>query len=73
MLVDPEGKEYLKSQGILEFGELPVLEVGIKQFSNTRSILMYLARKFNLYPTNPINAYEVDSILSSIDDYMNAY
>lgn len=62
-----------KKSGILEFKQVPVLEVDGKYYAQSHAILRLLGRKFNYYPTDALQAYLVDSLLDSFKDVGSAY
>jgi glutathione S-transferase len=60
----------MKTEGKLEFGQLPALEVNNdgRLRSQTIAIELYLARVFNLLGKTPEDEYEIISLLASRDD-----
>lgn len=60
----------IKADGkvVMEFGQLPVLEVNGKFFNQSNSILKLLGKKQGLYPTDPEEQWVVDSCIDSISD-----
>ena len=61
-----------KETGILEFGQMPVLEVDGKFYSQSQAILRLLGKQHGYYPANAYEAWRVDSTCDSIVDIMNA-
>lgn len=62
-----------KASGNLEFGQLPVLEVEGKFFSQSGAILRLLGAKHGFYPEDPYTAWKIDSIIDSVGDLYNGY
>lgn len=60
----PEKKAELN----LEFGQVPMLEVDGKQYTQSFSILRFLGSKHGYYPSDPYKAYLVDSFLDGLND-----
>ncbi|KAJ8675365.1 hypothetical protein QAD02_011151 [Eretmocerus hayati] len=48
--------------------QVPILEIDGKVFHQTRAIGRYLARKFNLYSSDDLEAMEIDATIDDIDD-----
>ena len=48
--LDKDAFEKLRDDGKLEFGQVPLVEVGGKLYVQSVSILNYLGRKFGYYP-----------------------
>lgn len=66
--------DFVKMKSTLPNGQLPVLE--IESESGTKSvigqsdaILRYVGKIGGLYPTDPIAAFEVDSITDTVEDF----
>ena len=69
-----EGLAQAKASGNLEFGQLPVLQVGEKFYSQSISILRYIGLKYGYYPTdNPEACWAIDSTIDSLVDVNNAH
>ena len=62
-----------KESGNLEFGQLPVLEIDGKFYSQSIAILRFLGNKYGYNPEEPYTAWRVDSTIDSIGDLLNAY
>ena len=52
----------------MPMGQMPVLEIDGKKYNQTKSICRYLAKKFNLYGSNDLQALEIDASADDIDD-----
>ena len=52
---------------------MPVLELndGTKM-GETKAIMRYLGTSYGLYPTDPMQAYMIDSLLDGYDDFNEA-
>lgn len=61
-----------KKKGTFEYGQLPALEHNGVMFTESHSIQMYLARKFNLYGKTLEDEYEINNLLDSTVDLVNA-
>ena len=57
---------------LLEFGQVPVLEVDGKYLSQSHSILRYLGKRFGYYPEDAHCAWKVDSLLDAVSDLSSA-
>ena len=60
----------MKEEGLLEFGQLPVLvwpEDGA-YLTQSNAILRALGIRFGYYPTDPMERWQVDSTLDAIAD-----
>ncbi len=62
-----------KAAGILEFGQLPVLEHNGKHYSQSNAILRALGKIHGYYPEEAYEAWRVDSTLELIGDLQNAF
>ena len=64
----------LKEEGVLEFGQVPMLttEDG-KNLCQSWAILRFLGRTHGYYPSDPENAWRVDSTIDACEDYFNIY
>lgn len=52
----------------MPMGQVPVLEIDGKKYNQSRAIGRYLAKKFNLYGSNEIEALEIDAAIDSLED-----
>ena len=54
-------------------GEVPVLELkdGTKM-GESKAIMRYLGAQYGLYPSDPMQAYMIDSLLDGYDDFNEA-
>lgn len=62
-----------KASGNLEFGQLPVLEIDGKFFSQSVAMLRMLGLKYGYYPEDAYEAWRVDSFIDSVGDLINQY
>ena len=58
----------LRKDGRLKYGQLPMLEIDGMELVQSGSILRYVARKGNLYPSPPKDQYLVDVICDGVND-----
>ena len=64
----------LKASGNLEFGQVPVVEIDGKFYSQSVSILRFVGMKYGYYTTdNPEVSWAIDSTIDSLTDIMNAF
>ncbi len=74
VVINGEQLGQLKTEGKLEFGQVPMLETDDgKQLVQSWAILRYLGRRFGYYPEDPETAWRVDSTIDAVEDYLNAY
>ena len=59
----------LKTSGLCEFEQVPVLEVDGKKYCESIAINTYLAEKFNLMGKNPEENYQIYNLLNTFDDF----
>ena len=52
----------------MPYDVVPVLEIDGKKYSQSKSICRYLAKKFNLYGSNDLEALEIDASVDAIED-----
>ena len=60
----------LKASGKFENGQLPVLEVNGKQYTQSLAMETYLAKEFNLMGSNAEDEYQIMNLLCSREDYV---
>lgn len=63
--VDQEGFAKLKADGILPTGKVPVYYDGDLTLNQSVAILRYVGRKYGYYPSEPLEAYNVDWIFDT--------
>ena len=62
-----------KASGNLEFGQMPVLEVDGKFFSQSGAILRLLGTRLGYYAEEPYTAWRIYSTVDSVSDLANAF
>eukprot|EP00347_Sterkiella_histriomuscorum_P016444 403353148 len=62
----------VKESGMLEFGQMPVVELNGKFYSQSQATLRALGKIHGYYPEDAYEAYKVDSILDYINDFTSA-
>lgn len=50
-------------------GQLPLLEIDGKVMFQSLAIARFLAKKFGLYSEDPLEAYEIDNVVDTINDF----
>ena len=63
----------VKKSGILEFEQIPMLEINGKKLIQTNAILQYLAKLFNISGSSAYEEYLIVSLLNSFDDFSSKY
>ena len=71
-IVSQEEWPTLKASGKIESGQLPILEVNGKQFSQALAMEIYLAKQFNLIGSNAEDEYQITNLLCSREDYLKS-
>ncbi|ETV90173.1 hypothetical protein, variant [Aphanomyces invadans] len=57
----------------LPFGQLPVLRTNGKTYAQSIAIARYVAKEVGLYPTDNLDALEVDSVVDAIVEMTNVF
>lgn len=52
----------------MPLGQMPVLEIDGKQYNQSKAIMRFLGKKFNLYGSDDYEALEIDAAADSVDD-----
>ena len=73
VVVNGESMGALKEAGKLEFGQVPMLEVDGKHLAQSWAILRFLGRQHGYYPTDANAAYQVDSTIDAVEDFLGSY
>lgn len=68
-----ESLKQAKESGILEFGQLPVVECDGKFYSQSQAMLRSMGMMFGFYPEDALQAWKVDSTLDFIGDLLGAF
>ena len=63
----------MKTEGNLEFGQVPMLEHEGKHLVQSWSILRYLGKVHGYYPEDWENGWKVDSLIDAVEDYFMKY
>lgn len=58
----------IKTSGLCEFQQVPILEHNGNKYSQSLAIDQYLGRQFNLYGKNIEEEYQINSLLCTFDD-----
>jgi len=61
-------QDWGKLKSTFEYGQLPVIRVGKMEINQSLDILRYVSKLAGLYPDDPFNALQVDSLISNIDE-----
>ncbi len=69
-VVKQEDWPKLKTSGLCEYEQLPVLEVDGKKLCESQAINLFLGETFKLMGKNPEENYQITNLLMTFDDYM---
>ena len=72
-LISREQLPELKSTGVLEFGQVPLLQKDGLNLVQSLSILRYLGTQLGYYPADAEQAYFVDVTLEGIEDFIGKF
>jgi len=61
-------EEWAKLKPTLEYGQLPVIQVGKVEINQSLDILRYVSKLAGMYPDDPFQAMQVDSLASNLDE-----
>ncbi|XP_017881706.1 glutathione S-transferase-like [Ceratina calcarata] len=67
--VEHSSDEWIKMKPTLPFGQLPVLEIDGKVYSQTLPICRYLAKQFNLLGKTDLDTLQIDEIAMALHDF----
>ena len=59
--------------GVLEFGQLPVIEIDGKYFSQSAAVLRMLGKQHGYHTDDAFDGWRIDSILDSVNDLFYEY
>ncbi len=68
-LIKNEDWPKIKTSGLCEYEQVPVLEVGGKKYCESNAINLYLAETFDLLGKDVEENYQINNLLMSADDY----
>ena len=63
----------MKTEGKLEFGQVPAVEWDGVMYTQTHAILRAIGHNNGLYSTDPITMWKIDSIIDATGDLLSAY
>uniref|UniRef100_A0A146M6R5 glutathione transferase n=3 Tax=Lygus hesperus TaxID=30085 RepID=A0A146M6R5_LYGHE len=66
-------QDWPATKNTIKFGKVPVLDVDGKRMYQAQAILRFLAKKAKLAGDNDLEAYEIDSIVGTVTDFISAY
>jgi len=69
-LIKREDWPKIKTSGLCEYEQVPILEVDGKKYSQSHAINLYLAEVFNLMGKDPEENYQITNVLMCFDDFM---
>ena len=69
-VVKQEDWPKLKTSGLCEYEQLPVLEVNGKKYCESNAINLYLGETFKLLGKNVEENYQINNLLMTFDDFM---
>jgi len=61
-------EEWPEMKKTIEYGQLPVIRVGKVEMNQSMDILRYVSKLAGLYPEDPIQALQVDSLCTTIEE-----
>ncbi|XP_011698172.1 PREDICTED: glutathione S-transferase-like [Wasmannia auropunctata] len=56
----------------MPMGQLPILKIDDKTYHQSRAIARFIAKKYNLYGSDELEAMEIDATIDSIEDMRQA-
>ena len=68
-LIKREDWPKIKTSGLCEYEQVPVLEVGEKKYCESNAINLYLAETFGLLGKNAEENYQINNLLMAAEDY----
>uniref|UniRef100_A0A146LJP9 glutathione transferase n=1 Tax=Lygus hesperus TaxID=30085 RepID=A0A146LJP9_LYGHE len=66
-------EDWPATKSTIKFGKVPVLDVDGKRMYQAQAILRFLAKKAKLAGDNDLEAYEIDSIVGTVTDFISTY
>ncbi|XP_076672971.1 glutathione S-transferase S4 [Andrena cerasifolii] len=67
--LDHGSSEWTKLKPTTPFGQMPVLEIDGKPYSQTLPICRYLAKQFNLLGNTDLDTLQIDAIANALHDF----
>ena len=68
-LIKREDWPKIKTSGLCEYEQVPVLEVGEKKYCESNAINLYLGETFGLLGKNAEENYQINNLLMAAEDY----
>ena len=68
-LIKREDWPKIKTSGLCEYEQVPVLEVGEKKYCESNAINLYLGEKFDLLGKDAEENYQINNLLMAAEDY----
>ena len=69
VLINREEWPKIKTSGLCEYEQVPVLEVGGKKYCESNAINLYLAETFGLLGKDAEENYQINNLLMTTEDY----
>ena len=60
--------EWMEKKHNFQFNQIPILEIDGKQLSQSISLARYIAKLYGQYPTDPLEIYQIESIIDFFRD-----
>ena len=70
VLIKKEDWPKIKTSGLCDYEQIPVLEVDEKKYCQSQAIYLYLAEVFNLMGKDPEENYQITNLLGAFEDFM---
>ena len=68
-----DGAKWAELKPQAEFGQVPLFEHDGKKLVQSIAILRYIGRLYDMYPNEVDVAYQIDSGLDAVEDYLRSY
>jgi len=61
-------QEWKDLKSTLRYGQVPIIRIGKLEINQSREILRYVSKLAGLYPEDPLQALQVDSLIENINE-----